>query len=490
MSENRPIGYIWKSDIPEYNKLFPEIIWKAALHSTEMFTLLQNESKKESSCIALAPVPSTSVPSLALHDYLQPVDEIFSAKQLNRYLPLSLKILIQDGRIYGIPEDLNLYGFCFNQNYKSNLIKAPPTTWEELLDVLTTLKKNNVERPFHISLNKRHNNQAFIWSLFHSNGIEARSFDADIQSQKNRLIEVYQFMTQLIKFKEVIPSRALNEYFIKAPQDGNSDNQIFFMGWIKELPKAMQKPQSTLLLPFPRGTSKGQTAFPIGGTAWVIPKTTKFRDIAKKTILSIHKFDFAKSNELKGNLGIPVLKELWEDKQIQKKHPLLHSASILLNDDTKVTSDFWTNNIIKLDYSLRNGLLQKISDQQWYNRLTNNSNTEKIKLQNTIIRKIILYIEQNLNTLNNLNEISKNFSISISQLNRLFKGDLGYTCWEYVIQLKMEKAKELISSSTLSMKEISYQLGFKKATSFSKTFKKQFGVSPSWYRNHLLHKYS
>jgi len=93
--------------------------------------------------------------------------------------------------------------------------------------------------------------------------------------------------------------------------------------------------------------------------------------------------------------------------------------------------------------------------------------------------------------MNMQNELEHNFSIdelaemtqaSKPTLHRLFKKYLKTTPLSFLIELKMENAKNLISNSSLSFKEIAAKLGYKNSLYFSLAFKKYTGVAPSKYR--------
>lgn len=112
---------------------------------------------------------------------------------------------------------------------------------------------------------------------------------------------------------------------------------------------------------------------------------------------------------------------------------------------------------------------------------------ESARFNNSALQKAVGFIGENLGVLKGLDQISAVVSLSPTHLNRLFKKELGCTCWDYVIQLRMDRSKELILSTQYSIKEISYQMGFKKASSFTRTFKKYFGINPSSFKsNHFF----
>ena len=65
---------------------------------------------------------------------------------------------------------------------------------------------------------------------------------------------------------------------------------------------------------------------------------------------------------------------------------------------------------------------------------------------------------------------------------RRFQKATGLTPTEYVQHLKVQKARELLEFTTLSMKEISWKVGYEDTGSFRKTFHKFIGLRPVDYR--------
>lgn len=78
--------------------------------------------------------------------------------------------------------------------------------------------------------------------------------------------------------------------------------------------------------------------------------------------------------------------------------------------------------------------------------------------------------------------ISEKLGVSQRYLNDLLRALTGKTTQQYVQQQVIEKAKELLSISSLSVAEVAYQLGFEHPQSFSKLFKTKTGNSPTDFR--------
>lgn len=99
-----------------------------------------------------------------------------------------------------------------------------------------------------------------------------------------------------------------------------------------------------------------------------------------------------------------------------------------------------------------------------------------------VANEIKHYISNHLNSSLRLQELADVVSISACHLSKIFKQATNQTITNYIQQCKVEKAIELLLSSTLSIAQIAAQLGFYDQYHFSKTFKAYTGFAPTVYR--------
>ncbi|MEI6788986.1 MAG: AraC family transcriptional regulator [bacterium] len=85
----------------------------------------------------------------------------------------------------------------------------------------------------------------------------------------------------------------------------------------------------------------------------------------------------------------------------------------------------------------------------------------------------------------NLDELVKASGYSRFHFCRLFKEETGQSPWQYVMERKLERARELLLGSKLSIKEIATQLGFEHPDYFTRLFSRSIGVTPMRYRGNL-----
>ncbi|MBL1411165.1 helix-turn-helix domain-containing protein [Sphingobacterium faecale] len=78
--------------------------------------------------------------------------------------------------------------------------------------------------------------------------------------------------------------------------------------------------------------------------------------------------------------------------------------------------------------------------------------------------------------------LSENLGTNYHTISSIFSQQEGITIEKYYIQLKIEKAKELLSYNELSLKEIAYSLNYSSVAHLSKQFKEIVGVSATTFR--------
>ena len=81
-----------------------------------------------------------------------------------------------------------------------------------------------------------------------------------------------------------------------------------------------------------------------------------------------------------------------------------------------------------------------------------------------------------------LTEFAQSVNLSVWRLSHIFKSDVGTPPIKYLKLLRMERAKGLLESSFLSVKEIAFRVGLNDESHFVRDFKSTYGYSPTTYR--------
>jgi signal transduction histidine kinase/AraC-like DNA-binding protein/ABC-type xylose transport system substrate-binding protein len=109
------------------------------------------------------------------------------------------------------------------------------------------------------------------------------------------------------------------------------------------------------------------------------------------------------------------------------------------------------------------------------------SNTKKIDRK--FVSEFSSIVENNISNEDfGVDDICKEIGISRVQLYRKVKAVLGYNINEYILEVRMQKAKYLLLNEDLSISEISYKVGFASQAYFATVFKSKFGVTPKAFK--------
>lgn len=96
---------------------------------------------------------------------------------------------------------------------------------------------------------------------------------------------------------------------------------------------------------------------------------------------------------------------------------------------------------------------------------------------------ILKSIEEHLGDGNfSLTVLAQEISLSVGYLSPLFKDIFGKPFQDYIIEMRLERAKILLLSSSLKVYEVAANVGFEDPNYFSVSFKKHFGTSPLKFR--------
>lgn len=103
-----------------------------------------------------------------------------------------------------------------------------------------------------------------------------------------------------------------------------------------------------------------------------------------------------------------------------------------------------------------------------------------------LIREALDYIHAHYNREISLDEVAKAMNMSYHYFSKFFKETTGQNFIDYLTELRVEKSKELLKDLSLSIKNISYDVGYSDPNYFSKLFKRITGITPTEYRENII----
>ena len=96
------------------------------------------------------------------------------------------------------------------------------------------------------------------------------------------------------------------------------------------------------------------------------------------------------------------------------------------------------------------------------------------------------YILENYDNDLSIQKIADHVFITPTYLCHLYKTKTGRTINQFILEVKMNKSRKLITETNMKIKEISEKMGYSNQNYFTRTFTKYFGVTPSTFRNKRL----
>ncbi|MFV0528127.1 MAG: response regulator [Lachnospiraceae bacterium] len=171
---------------------------------------------------------------------------------------------------------------------------------------------------------------------------------------------------------------------------------------------------------------------------------------------------------------------------IRVKHLLIDTFSMISNRLAKMGADVYevTHNLNYQDVinAPNRTYLKKMIKEYFY------MIAEKVKDKQNISAKAIVtaatqYLKAHYDTEISLEALSAKFYLNQAYMSRIFKQYTGATFTDYLIELRMEKAKGLLRTGNYKVYEVSSMVGYRSEKSFFRIFKQYAGVSPSeFYR--------
>jgi len=105
------------------------------------------------------------------------------------------------------------------------------------------------------------------------------------------------------------------------------------------------------------------------------------------------------------------------------------------------------------------------------------------KIDRRFVNEFTAIVENNISNEDfGVNDICREIGVSRVQLYRKVKALLGYNVNDYILTVRLQKAKYMLINENLSISEISFKVGFSSQAYFSKVFKSKFGVTPTEFK--------
>ncbi len=206
----------------------------------------------------------------------------------------------------------------------------------------------------------------------------------------------------------------------------------------------------------------------LGELFWVVITPKKFSTDGK--------FQLGNWSRIKGHTAKEIAKVLTsnETHKISNAQPLKHLFESLRREIEKKQFGYFQ----RVSNLVEEFLIESV-------RLIQQRQEQKLQHKNWFLNFETM-LKNELNKKWKLEDMTQQTGVGITTLTQLVKQQTGYTPANYLLFLRIEKAKELLQQSNENITSIAYSCGFYSSQHFSSTFSKWVGKSPSLFQKDLV----
>lgn len=124
---------------------------------------------------------------------------------------------------------------------------------------------------------------------------------------------------------------------------------------------------------------------------------------------------------------------------------------------------------------------------EFFSILVQNANLDTQKINS--IKTALRIIDYNYSSSISVEQIAKRLSLNTSYFSRIFTEQVGISPKQYLLNKRMDRAKELLNVTDASIFEIANSVGYEDQLYFSRIFKKHVGLSPNEYKKKKSNQY-
>lgn len=446
--------------IDKFNKKYPNIIVRKTeeISSVDKLSLITSSN----TTLGVSSLGYYQLYKLAKDGLLMKLNDLIDDKNL--YFDKSILASSFEGNIYGVPEDV----YCRSLIYRRDLLEkygiSVPKTWNELIEASKFIlkKENNSEL---IGILYYCGNTKFLADVFlefvWSNGGNVYDKEGNVSINDERVLEALNLMQDLIYKHKIMPKEVIS-------YNGEDIKKKFLEGkviFLKFMPYIMQDiynsdsflKDKVWLAPLPK-MDKGDKGYGvIDGTAFIIPKNTKYPKSASQFLKFFTDIKIARSIELRGGYPFPSRVPFWEDKEILLQKPYYIEADKILEccriPYLEIKNyDLMSLLIQKRVFQVLNR--EKKPEEALEILSTDIKKLKRHKVYQRVVENVINYLERNYSKRIFLEDISKTVKLSQEYLSRIFKFQTGMTIFDYLIKIRIEKSQEFLKDVKYNIKEI------------------------------------
>jgi len=181
-----------------------------------------------------------------------------------------------------------------------------------------------------------------------------------------------------------------------------------------------------------------------------------------------------KTNEVTNH--IPVVMLTARSKEDEQIEGLEHGANDYISKPFSVPIlKMRVRNLLESRRNYRNRILQQVDAT---------GGIEAVPFEDRFMERIVKQVGEQMSDPDfRVESLSTAMNMAERTLQRKLKAMTNQTPQELIRSMRLNRARDLLENSNLSVSEVAFQVGYLEPTNFSRSFKKQFGFSPSQLRS-------
>ena len=411
----------------------------------------------------------------------------------NIYYEEAVKACIYNNAIYGVPVDVYSRCLVYRKDFLEKYNLEVPETMDDLLKAADYIlsKENN---PTLCGLSFWWYNIKELTDIFlefaWGNETDIYDTNGNININNSKMIESIKFMKHIInKYKinpentQNISSNSMNKFL-----NGETVFLIFTPDVMQILRWQVTSPvrNKVGIAPLPR-MAKGEKRYSVlYGSALCIPKNTKDLKSAGSFLKYYTNLENHKKRELDSAWPFASVKQLWKDKEVLSVRPYCLQTEKILKTSFNPYQDvkYYNSVAILISEKIFKVLNNKADIENTFKLL--NKDLKRLinrkSIYSKVVEEIVNYLEKNYYKQITLNDISKRAGLSQRYMEKIFKMEIGMPIFNYLIEIRIEKAKKMLKQENININETAKKSGYNDVPWFCKTFKSFTGYTPSEYR--------
>jgi AraC-like DNA-binding protein len=468
-------GRAWASLASGYQHICPSLTWQEVSPANKFIKALRAELNAPHTELCLAMCHLRYVQEFARRGLLRSLDDLLPLDQRKDFFQPLLELCSYEGKLYLIPEDFSPYVLVSRKDILAQHGFTPPKTWKELERQARKLSALRSHPVIGVSTSTPHQFLTFFLALMGSNGILPPHDAEEVLKDQKSYFRAYEWIRSMIGTDPILDMEAITRRSYGVSDCFNRDKWIYRFCWLQDIKK--EPPiffEQVNVQIFPKGPSC-ETPVVLGrGHGWLIPQRSLKHDDGIAGLQAVTKLKNALKQERLSGYPFHARREIWTDPAVKTRNPIYEEVQSLLPKNARYTTDYANEFLDWLARSFAAALARNDTAQKWLSKMPRSIRQDTHQLVN----QATSYMRKNLGKQLSVEKISQALTASRRHLDRLFQQEMNLSVADFLKNLRMEKAKELLKNTSLSVKEVARETGFSDHSVFSRTFRRHWGSKP------------